>query len=173
MRLLVPRAGPAAMTAAMLLLLAGCSSPVGSSQESPKPSPSATSEPSPSRTFQVTTPDGQVSVSLDGKLPPNWPSTFPVPPGAVPAGSGSLGGSASTGLVAVYSTATPPAQAFSYYTSNPVLTTSGARSVGVGDGYVGSMRMTAPYTGSVTVAARSDTTYIVVVLKQPGTSPSP
>lgn len=163
----------AGVLGATLLLMAAC----GSSTSS-QPSPAETAEgspspPSPPRSFQVTTPDGQASLALDGKLPPNWPSTFPVPPGAVPAGSGSLGGSASTGLVAVYSTATPPAQAFSYYTSNPVLTTSGARSVGVGDGYVGSMRMTAPYTGSVTVAARSDTTYIVVVLKQPGTSPSP
>lgn len=172
MRLLVPGAGPAAMTAAMLLLLAGCSSPVGSSQESPKPSPSATGQPSPSRTFQVTTPDGQVSVSLDGKLPPNWPGGFPTPPGATAAGSGSAGGSSSTRLVGVYSAPMSPEAAFAFYSANPRLTTSEQKTLGAGGTYAGTMRVTAPYTGSVTVAGRSDTTYIVIVLRAPGTSPS-
>jgi hypothetical protein len=113
-----------------------------------------------------------VSVSLDGQLPPNWPSEFPIPPRATVAGSGSLGGSASTGHVAVYSTPTSGPDVFSYYTSNSSLTTTGAKSVGAGSAYVGSLKVTAPYTGSVTVAGRSDATYLVVVLKLPGTSPS-
>jgi hypothetical protein len=111
-------------------------------------------------------------VSLDGQLPPNWPSEFPIPPRATVAGSGSLGGSASTGQVAVYSTPASAPDVFSYYTSNSSLTTTGAKTVGAGSAYVGSVKVTAPYTGSITVAGRSDATYIVVVLKLPGTSPS-
>ena len=40
--------------------------------------------------LDVETPDGQVSLALNGKLPPGWPSDFPIPKGASPAGSGSL-----------------------------------------------------------------------------------
>lgn len=166
----------AVLLAVMLLLAAGCGSSGTSSQSQPSPtSPPSTqpsTQPSSSRNFQVSTPDGQVSVSLDGQLPPNWPSGFPVPPRTTVAGSGSLGGSTSTGHVAVYSTPTSPTDVFSYYTSNSSLTTTGAKTAGAGSAYVGSMKVTAPYTGSVTVAGRSDTTYLVVVLKLPGASPS-
>jgi hypothetical protein len=167
----------AGVLAAALLVVAAC----GSSTTSSEPSPGETAEgstsqpssgPSTARSFQIATPDGQVSVSLDGRLPPNWPSGFPVPRGATAAGSGSLGGGTSTGLVAVYSTSASAADTFAYYTSNAALTTTGARSVGVGDSFVGSVRVTAPYAASVTVAARSGTTYIVIVLKQPAASPS-
>ncbi len=111
-------------------------------------------------------------MSLDGKLPPNWPSAFPVPSGATPAGSGSLGGGATTGLVGVYSTSMPAADAFSYYTSSSSLKTTDAKSIGGGAAFIGSAKVTTPYNGSVTVVGRSDTTYIVVVLKLPGASPS-
>ena len=161
---------------ASLLLVAGCGSATTSSQPSPtgtaEGSSQPSAQPSSSRNFHVATPDGQVSVSLDGRLPPNWPSAFPIPPSATAAGSGSLGGSTSTGQVAVYSTPTPAPDVFSYYTSNPRLTTTGARSVGAGASYVGSMKVTAPYTGSVTVAGQSEESYIVIVLKLPGPSPS-
>jgi hypothetical protein len=113
-----------------------------------------------------------VSVSLDGQLPPNWPSEFPVPPRATVAGSGSLGGSSSTGQVAVYTTPSSAPDVFSFYTSNSGLTTTGARSAGTGGSYVGSMKVTAPYPGSVTIASRSDTTYVVVVLNVAAPSPS-
>lgn len=107
-----------------------------------------------------------MSVSLDGKLPPNWPSSFPVPAGAKAAGSGSLGGSSSTVMVGVYTTSKSAPDTFSYYTSNPKgLTTSGAKSVGSGSNYVGSVNITAPNTGSVTVVQHDSTTYIVAVLK--------
>jgi hypothetical protein len=160
----------AGVLAAVLLLAAGCGSSSSSSQPTPTATPAAT--PSASRTFQVATPDGQVSVSLDGQLPPNWPRDFPVPPSAAAAGSGSLGGSSSTGHVAVFSTTTAAPAVFSYYTSNRNITTTGARTVGAGATFIGSMRVTAPYTGSITVAGRSDATYIVVVLTVLGASPS-
>jgi hypothetical protein len=140
----------------VLLAAAGCSSSSTSSQ----------STTTISKTFQVNTPDGQVSLSLDGKLPPNWPSDFPTPSGAKPAGSGSLGGSSSTVMVGVYTTSKSAPDTFSYYTSNPNgLTTSGGKSVGGGSNYVGSAQITAPHTGSVTVVDHDNTTYIVAVLK--------
>jgi hypothetical protein len=150
----------------MLLLAAGCGSSSSHDQTSATATPSV--QPTTSRNFQVSTPNGQVSVSLDGQLPPNWPTDFPLPPSAAAAGSGSLGGSSSTGHVAVFSTTTPAPAVFSYYTSNRTVTTTGAKTVGAGLTFVGSTRVTAPYTGSVTVAGRSDATYIVVVLTVPG-----
>jgi hypothetical protein len=172
----IRRFGPrrAGVLAATLLLAAACSASSTSSQPSPTSTPTSTpsAQSSASRTFQVATPDGQVSVSLDGQLPPNWPSDFPIPPSATPAGSGSLGGSTSTGHVAVFSTTTPAPAVFSFYTSNRNLTTTGSKSAGAGATYVGSMKVTAPYTGSVTVAGRNDGTYILVVLSVPAASPS-
>ena len=140
-------------------------------------SPAATTaSPTPritARNFQVSTPNGQVSLSLDGKLPPNWPSQFPVPAGAMVAGSGSLGGSSSATLVAVYTTSESPSDAFAFYKDNSKLTTSGERSVSAGATYVGRAKITAPYTGSVTVLSHSGTTYIVIVLTHvPRSSPS-
>ena len=161
-----------------LVAAAGCSS--SSSTASPpttSASPAATTaSPTPritARNFQVSTPNGQVSLSLDGKLPPNWPSQFPVPAGAMVAGSGSLGGSSSATLVAVYTTSESPSDAFAFYTNNSKLTTSGQRSVGAGANYAGRAKITAPYTGSVTVVSHSGTTYIVTVLTNASRSSSP
>ena len=146
----------ACVVGCVLLAAASCSSS----------STSSNSTTTISKSFQVNTPDGQVSVSLGGKLPPNWPSGFPVPPGAKAAGSGSLGGSTSTVMVGVYTTSKSASDTFSYYTSNPKgLTTSGQKSVGTGSNYVGTVNITAPYTGSVTVVQHDSTTYIVAVLK--------
>ena len=114
--------------------------------------------------FQVSTPNGEVSLSLDGKLPPNWPGEFPVPSGAKVAGSGSVAGSSSGTSVAAYTTSQSPADAFAFYKDNSKLTTSGEKSVGAGSRYVGSAKITAPYTGSVTVVSHSGATYIVIVL---------
>lgn len=161
--------------AAVLLLsclgaAAGCSS---TSSSTATQATSATSPaPSTVKNFQVTTPSGQVSLSLDGQLPPNWPSAFPVPPQATIAGSGSLGGSGATALAAVYTTSELPPNALAFYTGNSKLTTSGKRSASAGEQYLGSVNVTAPYTGSVTVASRSGTTYIVITLKNSASSPS-
>jgi len=155
-----------------LVAAAGCSSS-SSSASSPattKASPAATST---AKNFQVSTPNGQVSLSLDGQLPPSWPSQFPIPSGAKVAGSGSLAGSSSGTLVGVYSTSQSAPDAFAFYQGNPKLTTSGQKSVGAGATYVGSAKITAPYTGSVTVVSHSGTTYIVIVLTNaPRSSPS-
>jgi hypothetical protein len=159
----------AAVLGATLLLVAGCGSSTTTGGTSPSPT---STQSSTSRSFQVTTPDGQVSVSLDGKLPPNWPSGFPVPSDAEVAGSGSLGGAGSAGLVAVYRTSSAPQSTFSFYTSSSELTTTGATSVGAGQSFAGSLKVTAPYKGSVTVLAHSGTTYIVIVLTVPRASPS-
>jgi hypothetical protein len=162
-----------------LVAAAGCSSS-SSSTASPAttaPSPATTTaSPAPARTaknFQVSTPNGQVSLSLDGQLPPNWPSQFPVPSGAEVAGSGSLGGSSSATLVGAYTTSQSPSDAFAFYTGNSKLSTSGARSAGARETYVGRVKITAPYTGSVTVLSHSGTTYIVIVLTNSSRSSSP
>ena len=161
-----------------LAAAAGCS---GSSSSTASPatttaSPATTTAtPTPARTaqnFQVSTPNGQVSLSLDGKLPPNWPGEFPVPSGATVAGSGSLGGSSSATLVGVYTTSESPSDAFAFYKDNSKLTTSGEKSVGAGAHFVGRAKITAPYTGSVTVVSHSGTTYIVIVLTSSPRSPS-
>ena len=162
-----------------LVAAAGCSSS-SSSTASPATttaSPATTkASPTPKTTvksFQVSTPNGQVSLALDGQLPPNWPSQFPVPPGAKAAGSGSLGGASAATLVAAYTTSQSPPDAFAFYTGNPKLTTSGQKSAGAGAAYVGTAKITAPYTGSVTVVSHSGTTYIVIVLTSlPRSSPS-
>lgn len=162
-----------------LVAAAGCSSS-SSSTASPATTAAspATTEASPTpritaKNFQVSTPSGQVSLSLDGKLPPNWPSEFPVPSGAKVAGSGSLGGSSPATLVAAYTTSESASDAFAFYKDNSKLTTSGEKSVGVGARYVGRAKITAPYTGSVTVVSHSGTTYIVIVLTNSSPSASP
>ena len=155
-----------------LVAAAGCSSSSSptASPATTKASPTATST---AKNFQVSTPNGQVSLSLDGQLPPNWPSQFPVPSGAKAAGSGSLGGSSSATLVAAYTTEEPAPDAFAFYTDNPKLTTSGQKTAGAGAGYVGRAKITAPYTGSVTVVSHSGTTYIVIVLTSSPRASSP
>ena len=171
-----------------LVAAAGCSSSSSSTASlATTPASAATTPASPATTkasptpritaknFQVSTPNGQVSLSLDGQLPPNWPSQFPVPSGAEVAGSGSLGGSSSPVLVAVYTTSGSPSDAFAFYRDNSKLTTSGERSVGAGANYAGRAKITAPYTGSVTVVSHSGTTYIVIVLTSsasPSASPT-
>ena len=155
-----------------LVAAAGCSSS-SSSPASPattKASPTATST---AKNFQVSTPNGQVSLSLDGQLPPNWPSQFPVPSEAKVAGSGSLGGSSPATLVAAYTTSESAPDAFAFYKDNSKLTTSDQKTAGAGARYVGRAKITAPYTGSVTVVSHSGTTYIVIVLTSSPRSSSP
>jgi hypothetical protein len=72
----------------------------------------------------------------------------------------------------VYTTSGAPSDAFAFYKDNSKLTTSGERSVGVGEHYIGRAKITAPYTGSVTVVSHSGVSYIVVVLTNSPRSPS-
>ena len=119
-----------------LVAAAGCSSS-SSSTASPATTGASPTATSTAKNFQVSTPNGQVSLSLDGQLPPNWPSQFPVPAGAKAAGSGSLGGSSSATLVAAYTTSESASDAFAFYKDNSKLTTSDQKSVGTGAHYVG------------------------------------
>src|SRR4051794_32702828 len=101
MRARIATASAPAVIGLMAGATVGCSSSDTSTPATT--STSTTTTTASNRTVAFDTPDGQVSVSLDGKLPPNWPTAFPVAPGATPAGSGSLGNSDKTVMVGVYS----------------------------------------------------------------------
>jgi hypothetical protein len=115
--------------------------------------------------FEVQTPEGQVSISFSGSLPPNWPDDFPIPSGAEPAGSGSLGGSSSTGFVGVYSTAQSPNDVYSFYTSSASLTVTSQTMVGS----IGTVQFSGEFDGSVVTLPYQDETLIVVLLNQSAT----
>ena len=119
--------------------------------------------------FDVETPDGQVSLALNGNLPPGWPSDFPVPDGASPAGSGSFVDTAKGGArIGVYQTSHSPDDTFNFYKSNNSLTITGSGSVGSGDNYVGTIQFGGSAPGNVTiVSSKKDSktkTYIVATL---------
>ena len=155
-------------TLVIALLLAGAA--VGCSSSSKKSTSTTTSTSGGSKTFQIQTPEGQVSLSLDGKLPPNWPSEFPVAPGASPAGSGSLGNTSTTTLVGVYSTTGSAEDAFNFYKSTSAYDVDSSSSAGIGSAFVGSVEFSGSYRGSATIASLSGTTYIVIVLQTGGTN---
>jgi hypothetical protein len=115
--------------------------------------------------FEVSTPEGQVSLSLSGSLPPNWPSDFPVPSGAGPAGSGSLGNSSQTGLVGVYSTSQSPEDAYNFYKTNSALDVTSSTSVGS----IGTVQFSGAFSGSVVTLPYNSETLIVVLLSQTST----
>ena len=152
----------AAVLALAFALVAGaCSSSSKSSGSTGSTNP---------KDFQVTLPSGQASLSLSGELPPGWPSTFPLPPGAKPAGSGSLGGSSSTTRVAVFSTTSTPKDTYDFYANNTALQPSEQSTVGLGAAFVGRMKISGTYTGSLAVVGRDSTTYLVVALEEPSSS---
>ena len=115
--------------------------------------------------FEVNTPEGQVSISLSGSLPPNWPDGFPVPSGAEPAGSGSLGNSSATGFIGVFSTSESPQDAYSFYQSNSDLTVTSSSALGSGNAYVGYVAFSGDYSGWL-VTVPHDGTLIIVYLNQ-------
>jgi hypothetical protein len=126
-----------------------------------------------SGSVNVATPDGQVSLSLNGQLLPGWPANFPIPPGATPSGSGSLGNSQQTGMIGVYSSTMTPQDAFNFYVNDPNLTTSNKKTIGVGSAFVGSLSLSGSYTGSVTVSnVGSSGTLIVIHLATGGAASS-
>jgi hypothetical protein len=119
--------------------------------------------------FSVDTPEGQLSLSLSGSLPPNWPDDFPVPEGAEPAGSGSLGGSSSTGFVGVYSSSGSPQDTFTFYTTDAGLDVTDSSSAGVGGAYVGNVSFGGSPSGSVTVVPYTGGgSLIIILLSEPG-----
>ena len=120
----------------------------------------------------MSTPDGQVSLSLDGKLPPSWPSGFPVAPNTKKAGSGSLGDTSKTVLIGVYTATGQPEDVYSFYQSNSSYTVDNATSAGAGSAFVGTVEFSGAYTGNTTVLSNGGTTYVIVTLETAGTTPT-
>ena len=91
----------AALVATLLAVavLGGCSSSSKSS---------STTTTVPNRGFSISTSEGQATLSLNGNLPPNWPSAFPLPTDATAAGSGSLAGPDRSRLVGVFTVSGDP-----------------------------------------------------------------
>jgi hypothetical protein len=142
---------------------------LGCSSSNKKSSATTTTLPVETKGFAVETPEGQTSLSLDGLLPPNWPSNFPVAPKAKAAGSGSLGGTSSGSLVGVYSTTKPPEDAYRFYASTDKYKIDSRSSVGTGSVFLGTVTFSGKYTGSANIVSKNNKTYIVVVLRTPGT----
>lgn len=161
------------------LVAASCSSDDSStttttSKESPSKTTSGSSDSksSGSKSFSVETPEGQVSLSLDGELPPNWPKDFPAPKQSKVAGSGSLAGESSGVMVGVYTSRESASDVFDSYKSNTDLKPSDAKSLSPGSAFLGRMKIGGAYDGSITVTSVDGTTYVVVVLKGGGGSAS-
>ena len=150
------------VSAALLVPVAACSSKSKTSTAASTTTTAGSSD--SSKSFEITTSDGQVSLSLDGNLPPGWPSGFPLQGGAIPAGSGSLANSSQGKLVAVFNTSDSPQDTFNFYKGSSDLTVESSSSFGVGPAYVGTVAFSGTYPGRVTILARSGTTTIVVVL---------
>jgi hypothetical protein len=157
----------AVVTAAVVCGLALFAAACGSSSKSGGSSGSGKAN------FSVTLPDGQVSLSLSGALPPGWPSDFPVPPNSKVAGTGSVGGKETTRSVAVYSSTLAAADAYHFYAQNANLHVSDTNSAGVGNAFIGKMTLVSPYKGSLAVVGHSDTTYIVIELETAGGGAAP
>lgn len=161
-------AGVAVIAALIGAVAIGCSS-----DDSNKSSSSTTTSKSNPKSFQVSTPDGQVSLSLDGQLPPNWPSGFPVAPNTKKAGSGSLGDTSKTVLVGVYSATSKPDEVFNFYKSSAAYTVDSSNSAGAGSAFVGNVQFSGAYTGNATVVSNAGTTYVIVSLETGGAGTTP
>ena len=117
------------------------------------------------KSFSVSVPEGEVSLSLDGQLPPNWPSSFPVPDGAEPAGSGSLAKSESGVQVGVFSTSEAGQGRLRLLQRRlRRCRRRNVKSTGIGNAFVGTLTLGGSYEGTVWVGGYDGTTYIVVVL---------
>lgn len=141
---------------------------VGCSSDSDSTAATTTTAAPDNRSFQISTDAGQVSLSLDGKLPPGWPTNFPLPSGAEPAGSGSIGSSSEGVMVAVFSATGSPEDTYDYYVSDAGLTVDSKRSVGVGGAYLGTVTFSGAESGTVTVLPKDGETLIVVILQTDG-----
>lgn len=146
------------------LALAACSS-------SGKSSSSSSSTTTASKTYSLSTSKGEVSVSLDGHLPDHWPSGFPVPDGAKPAGSGALQGGDEGVMVGVFTTSGSAQDACDFYKTNSDLNVEDARSAGGSNTFVGTVQFSGKYSGVVTAGKVGSSEGFVVILES-GTSSS-
>jgi hypothetical protein len=158
-----------ALAATILLVAAGCSKSSSTSSTTTSRSRETTTTTAGNKSFQVSTQDGEVSLSLDGQLPPNWPTSFPVPSDAKVAGSGSLGGSSKTVQVGVYDTSGSPQDAYNFYKDSTAYTVDSSQSVGLGSRYVGTVKFSGAFAGRVTIISNDSTARIVIVLESAGT----
>jgi len=156
-----------AMAAALVLPLAACSSDAKTSSAG-----TTTTTAASNKNFEVTTADGQISLSLDGKLPPGWPSSFPVPDGATAAGSGSLANSSKGKLVAVFTTSGSAEDTYNFYKGSSALTVDSSSAIGAGPAYVGTVAFSGSFSGRVSVISRGSQTTIVVALDATSTNGS-
>jgi hypothetical protein len=152
-----------AVSAALVLPVVACSSDAKSTSDTSSTSTTSTTAGS-NKSFEVTTADGQISLSLDGDLPPGWPNSFPVPDGASPAGSGSLARDGNGKLVGVFTGSMSPQDAYDFYKTSTELTVDDSSSVGAGPAYVGSVKFSGAYTGRVTVLSKGGSTTIIIVI---------
>jgi hypothetical protein len=152
-----------------VLLALGCS---GSEPSATTAAPASTAPPATAnRTVEMTTDDGQASLSLTGELPPNWPASFPLPPGATPAGSGSLVKDQSGAMVGVFRITGSAEDTFAFYRSNPDVPVTDPSTIGLGPAFVGRAKLGSPWAGSVTVGGAGGADLLVVVLRpSPATS---
>jgi len=148
------------VAAALIVGVAACSS---KAKTTTAPTTTTTAD-SSNRTFQITTADGQISLSLDGKLPPGWPASFPIPDGATAAGSGSLANSSNGKLVAVFTTSGAAADAYDFYKGSSAFTVDSSSAIGAGPAYVGTVAFSGAFSGRVNVLSRGSQTTIVVTL---------
>jgi hypothetical protein len=149
----------AALAVFGVVLLAACSSSSKSSSNDSGRNTTTTT-----KNLSVQTPDGEASLSLNGQLPPGWPSSFPVPSGAQPAGSGSLANQSQGVMIGVYSTSDSPQDTYNFYKTNSSLTVTSASSAGVGDAYLGTIKLGGSYSGSSVVITSTGSTYITITL---------
>ena len=154
-------------TRLVLVIAMSCSLMLAACSSSSKSSGNGNNTTTTAKSLNVETPNGQVSLSLDGQLPPNWPSSFPVPSGATPAGSGSLVNGGSGVMIGVYTTSQAASDVFSFYKTNSSLTVTSAKSAGVGSAYLGTIKLGGKYAGSSVVveATGGNNTNIVITLK--------
>lgn len=150
-----------------MVLMGACSSDGGDATTTTEKVTTTSTAP---KDLSVSTPEGDVSLSLDGKLPSDWPKDFPTPDRTEVAGSGSLADNDSGVMVGVYTTKESGQDAFDFYAKDDSLQPTNSKSAGLGSGFLGSVDIGGDYDGSVTVAGVSDTIYIVVVLNTEGTA---
>src|SRR3954465_1511227 len=121
-------------TTARVVVIAGLVAAIGAGCSSSAKSSATTTTTVPVETkgFQVETPGGQVSLSLDGLLPPNWPANFPGAPHAAAARSGARGHPARPSLGGGYSTTDAADETFRFYASTPAYHVDTSSSIGAG-----------------------------------------
>jgi hypothetical protein len=121
------------------------------------------------RTYQ--TPDGDVVVTFDGKLPAGWPTDLRLPDGTTTAGTGALTGATSPFRIAAFRTTMSPEDAFKFFTGDKGFGATDVASVGTGADFVGTAHLAEP-DGSITVRNADGGTIIVITLPGDGTTPT-